>query len=86
MHKVPYKKDVPILYIMLSHMYQSKREMFGLNDNNPLGWAAGTIIVGDKQQPYITKPGGGIGHSGNIRIYPRLGIASISMQRNRCEC
>lgn len=57
---------------------ESKKEMFGLSDNNsPLGWSEGSILVGGKQQHFFSKPGGGLGYHGNIRVYPHLGMASV---------
>lgn len=63
---------------------ESKRAMFGLCNDTPLGWATGTICVGNEQQPYLTKPGGGLGYHGNIRIYPRLGIATVFLCNGTC--
>ena len=64
--------------------FESKREMFGLKTGSPLGWAKGTVCVGNEHEPYFTKPGGGIGFHGNMRIYPRLGMATIYLCNGTC--
>ena len=63
---------------------EPKREMFGLCNNTPLGWAKGTICINGEDQPYLTKPGGGLGYHGNIRIYTHLGIASVFLCNGTC--
>mmetsp|Transcript_6446 Transcript_6446/g.14059 ORF Transcript_6446/g.14059 Transcript_6446/m.14059 type:complete len:540 (-) Transcript_6446:81-1700(-) len=70
---------------------ESKKQMFGLfdgddsdDDTTPLGWSKGTISIGDEKEHYLAKPGGGLGFHGNIRIYPRLGIATVFLCNGTC--
>jgi len=52
----------------------------GESTHATLGWAAGTL----QGVPYFGKPGGGLGFHGNVRIYPRLGLATVLLG-NRTE-
>ena len=48
------------------------RKQLAGGHSEPFGWRAGTLAG----VAYLGKPGGGPGFCGNVRLYPRLGLAT----------
>ena len=61
-------------------MWSAQRTNDGTQVAGTLGWVTGEL----NGVRYLGKQGGGLGLSGNLRVYPQLGLATVLLA-NRTE-